>query len=202
MNQQPHLPGIETFATYCQRGSKTTTSGANEIEPTTELSALEPSGSAEKATQIASPILGLPSADFSDLNVSQLAAASFMGGHALILAGAGTGKTRTIIARCEYLIANGVPAGRIYVLTFTRKAAAEIVARVSAKFGQAAKELKASTFHAFCMGLIHRFPQAFGCKGCSVIDSDDQVELMRMARAASNSEAMPTASELDWAPVN
>ena len=89
--------------------------------------------------------------DILDLNPSQLAASTFNGGHALVLAGAGCGKTKTIIARCEHLIANGVPASRIYVMTFTRKAAAEITSRVSAKFGSAAKELKASTFHSFCM---------------------------------------------------
>ena len=48
--------------------------------------------------------------DTLDLNPSQLAAATFNGGHALVLAGAGCGKTKTIIARCEHLIANGLPA--------------------------------------------------------------------------------------------
>ena len=136
------------------------------------------------------------SPDTPDLNPSQLAAATFDGGHALVLAGAGSGKTKTIIARCEHLIANGVPASRVYVMVFTRKGAAEITSRVSAKFGSTAKELRASTFHAFCMSLIHQFPQAFGCQGYSIIDRDDQVDLMKAMRGYSKAEGLPTAGEI------
>jgi len=134
--------------------------------------------------------------DILDLNPSQLAASTFNGGHALVLAGAGCGKTKTIIARCEHLIANGVPASRIYVMTFTRKAAAEITSRVSAKFGSAAKELKASTFHSFCMAFIHQYPQAFGCQGYTIIDRDDQIDLMKAIRGYSKSDGLPTAGEI------
>jgi DNA helicase-2/ATP-dependent DNA helicase PcrA len=134
--------------------------------------------------------------DSLDLNPSQLAASTFNGGHALVLAGAGCGKTKTIIARCEHLIANGVPASRIYVMTFTRKAAAEITSRVSAKFGLAAKELKASTFHAFCMAFIHQYPHAFGCQGYTIIDRDDQIDLMKAIRGYSKSDGLPTAGEI------
>ncbi len=134
--------------------------------------------------------------DILDLNPSQLAASTFNGGHALVLAGAGCGKTKTIIARCEHLIANGVPASRIYVMTFTRKAAAEITSRVSAKFGLAAKELKASTFHAFCLAFIHQYPQAFGCQGYTIIDRDDQIDLMKAIRGYSKSDGLPTAGEI------
>ena len=134
--------------------------------------------------------------DTPELNLSQLAAVAFNGGHALVLAGAGCGKTKTIIARCEHLIAEGLPARRIYVMAFTRKAAAEITARVSAKFGSAAKELKASTFHAFCMSLIHQYPQAFGCQGFTIIDRDDQIDLMKAIRGYSKSNGLPTAGEI------
>ena len=68
--------------------------------------------------------------DFSLLNKEQLAAATFSGKHLLVLAGAGTGKTRTIIARAIYLIDNGVQANRIKILSFTRKSAQEIVDRI------------------------------------------------------------------------
>ena len=131
--------------------------------------------------------------DTFDLNPSQLAASTFKGGHALVLAGAGCGKTKTIIARCEHLIANGLPARRIYVMTFTRKSAAEITSRVSAKLGSATKELKASTFHAFCMSLIHKYPQAFGCHGYTIIDRDDQEDLMKAIRGYNKSDGLPTA---------
>lgn len=136
------------------------------------------------------------SPDTTELNPSQLAAATFNGGHALVLAGAGCGKTKTIIARCEHLIASGVPANRIYVMTFTRKAASEITSRVYAKFGSDAKELKASTFHAFCMSLIHQFPQAFGCAGYTIIDRDDQEDLMKAIRGYSKSDGLPLAKAI------
>src|ERR1039457_930829 len=138
----------------------------------------------------------LPKADTLDLNPGQHAAATFKGGHALVLAGAGCGKTKTIIARCEYLIANGVPPSRIYVLAFTRKAAEEIISRVAATLGPAARGLKASTFHKFCLALIHGHPQAFGCQAHTVLDRDDQLNLMRAIRGGSKGDGLPTAAEI------
>src|ERR1017187_3335823 len=138
----------------------------------------------------------LPKADTLDLNPGQHAAATFMGGHALVLAGAGCGKTRTIIARCEYLIASGVPASRIYVLAFTRKAADQIIERVAITLGSAARGLKASTFHKFCLTLIHAYPQFFNCQGHTVLDRDDQLHLMRAIRGGSKGDGLPTAAEI------
>ena len=118
----------------------------------------------------------------SDLNPKQRRAASIARQHALVLAGAGTGKTRTIIARAAYLIFNGTPAHRIQIMAFTRRAASEIVERVKMHLGDAAQGLNASTFHAWCMHLIHRAPQAFGCKEYSVIDQEDQKLLFKRLR--------------------
>ena len=61
--------------------------------------------------------------DFDKLNSQQLQAATFDGKHLLVLAGAGTGKTRTIIARAIYLLQNGADPHRIKILSFTRKSA-------------------------------------------------------------------------------
>jgi DNA helicase-2/ATP-dependent DNA helicase PcrA len=138
----------------------------------------------------------LPKPDTLDLNPGQHAAATFTGGHALVLAGAGCGKTRTILARCEYLIASGVPANRIYVLAFTRKAADQIIDRVGATLGSAARGLRASTFHKFCLTLIHAHPQLFGCQRHTVIDRDDQLHLMRAIRGGSKGDGLPTAAEI------
>src|SRR5215471_8642807 len=131
----------------------------------------------------------------AELNVNQRRAASIARQHALILAGAGTGKTKTIIARAGYLIFNGTPAHRIQIMAFTRRAAAEIVERVKMHLGDAAQGLNASTFHAWCMHLIHRAPQAFGCKGYSVIDQEDQRLLFKRLRG-SKKGSIPTASEI------
>lgn len=96
-----------------------------------------------------------------DLNDGQRAAATYSGKHALVLAGAGTGKTRTIIARAAFLIHSGVPADRIQILTFTRRSANEIIARVQMNLGDRANPLNASTFHTWCMTLIRRMPKTF-----------------------------------------
>src|SRR5262245_30672782 len=130
------------------------------------------------------------------LTPKQLKAASIARQHALVLAGAGTGKTETIIARAAYLISNGTPAHRIQIMAFTRRAASEIVERVKMHLGDAAQGLNASTFHAWCMHLIHRAPQAFGCKGYSVIDQEDQHLLFKVLRGSKKEGTLPTAAQI------
>lgn len=70
-----------------------------------------------------------------ELNEQQLKAVEFQGKHLLVIAGAGTGKTRTIIARAKHLLQQGVPANRILILSFTRKSAREIVERIKNEIG-------------------------------------------------------------------
>jgi len=130
------------------------------------------------------------------LNTNQRIAATFSGMHALVLAGAGSGKTRTIIARAGYLIHSGVPADRIQILTFTRRSAKEIVERVKVGIGDRASGLSASTFHTWCMGLIRRLPKLFGCIGHTVIDRDDQLYLFKLLRGNSKEEKLPKAAAL------
>jgi DNA helicase II / ATP-dependent DNA helicase PcrA len=132
----------------------------------------------------------------SELNEPQRLAASMQRQHALVLAGAGCGKTKTIIARAAFLISNGTPANRIQILTFTRRSASEIVERVSVHLGAVAEGLKASTFHTWCMSLIRSAPMAFGSKGYSVIDRDDQLLLFKVLRGKKSSSVLPTAKEL------
>ena len=132
----------------------------------------------------------------AELNPRQKAAACVDRQHVLVLAGAGTGKTKTIVARAAYLIATGIPAHRIQIMAFTRRAAAEIVERVKMHLGEAAQGLNASTFHAWCMHLIHCAPQAFGCKGYSVIDDEDQQILFKMARGRKKGAGLPQAAQI------
>lgn len=117
-----------------------------------------------------------------ELNAQQKQAATTQSQHSLVLAGAGCGKTKTIVARAAYLIEQGVPANQIQILTFTRRAASEIVARVELALGDAAKGLRASTFHTFCMYLLRRVPKAFGLEQFSIIDRDDQILMFRLLR--------------------
>ena len=125
------------------------------------------------------------------LNKEQNSAATWEGGHVLILAGAGCGKTKTIIARAQFLIEYITTAERVQILTFTRKSASEIVERVKNKLGDKANNLKASTFHTWCMSLIRKSPDLFGCRGFSVIDRDDQLTLLRLTRSSSDKAKNP-----------
>ena len=76
-----------------------------------------------------------------------------------VLAGAGSGKTKTIVARAAYVIDKGVPANEIQIVTFTRRAASDIIARVESHLGVQAEGLRASTFHTFCLSILRRYPK-------------------------------------------
>ncbi|MGE8653725.1 ATP-dependent helicase [Acinetobacter gandensis] len=134
-----------------------------------------------------------------ELNPQQKQAATTEAQHSLVLAGAGCGKTKTIVARAAYLIDQGMPANQIQILTFTRRAASEIVARVELALGEQAKGLRASTFHTFCMYLLRRIPKAFGLEQFSIIDRDDQLMMFRLIRGRDdkkNPNHLPKPKEL------
>lgn len=134
-----------------------------------------------------------------ELNPQQKQAATTKNKHSLVLAGAGCGKTKTIVARAAYLIDQGIPANQIQILTFTRRSASEIVARVELALGDQARGLRASTFHTFCMYLLRRAPKAFGLDQFSIIDRDDQLMLFRLIRGKddkNNPNALPKPQQL------
>ncbi len=131
-----------------------------------------------------------------ELNPQQKQAATTTAQNCLVLAGAGCGKTKTIVARSAYLIDQGLPAQQIQILTFTRRAASEIVTRVEQHMGVQAKGLRASTFHTFCMYLLRRNPRAFGLTQFSIIDRDDQLLMFRLLRGKDKGNVLPKAAEL------
>jgi len=134
-----------------------------------------------------------------ELNPQQKQAATTESQHSLVLAGAGCGKTKTIVARAAYLIDQGIPANQIQILTFTRRSASELVARVELALGEQAKGLRASTFHTFCMYLLRRVPKAFGLEQFSIIDRDDQLMMFRLIRGKDdkkNPNQLPKPQEL------
>ncbi|XZE21537.1 ATP-dependent helicase [Pirellulaceae bacterium SH449] len=132
----------------------------------------------------------------AELNVAQRDAATMPCEHAMIIAGAGCGKTKTIISRAAYLIHQGVPPQRIQILTFTRRSASEIVHRVRSHLGDAANGLQASTFHSWCMNLIRMAPATFGCASHSVIDREDQLQIFKLSRGKAKESQLPRAAEL------
>ena len=125
------------------------------------------------------------------LNPQQEQAATYDKGHVLVLAGAGTGKTRTIIARAAHLITNGVDMHRILLLTFTRRAAREMTQRLHQITGTRAEGIMAGTFHHFCLYTMRRMPRYFGMERASVIDRDDQVQLMKLVRGSFKNKTLP-----------
>ena len=111
------------------------------------------------------------------LNEQQKYAATFNGKHLLVLAGAGTGKTRTIIARAKHLIQSGVNPKRILILSFTR----EIVERISTELPSTKSEgLIGSTFHSWCMAIIQNNPDIFPQASYTLLDREDQESCFRL----------------------
>lgn len=123
---------------------------------------------------VASPV------DFSRLlNPEQLAAATAPDGPLLVLAAAGTGKTRTLVHRVAYLLEQGVPPDRILLLTFTNRAAREMRERAEAVVGEAALRIWSGTFHSICARLLRRYGSLLGYPpGFTILDSEDQRKIV------------------------
>lgn len=119
------------------------------------------------------------------LNEAQRAAVVHGEGPLLVLAGAGSGKTRVITHRIARLLASGVPASTVLAVTFTNKAAEEMLERIVALVGaRAAQGLTISTFHSFGLGLLQREARYLGFGGgFTIFDASDSIgtirELMR-----------------------
>jgi DNA helicase-2/ATP-dependent DNA helicase PcrA len=117
-----------------------------------------------------------------DLNPSQLAAASAPDGYNLILAGPGSGKTRVITYRVAHLISRGIPADAILLVTFTRRAAREMVSRLEALIGGDATRVWAGTFHHIGNRLLRRHAEVLGfAPNFTILDSEDQQDIIRLA---------------------
>lgn len=119
------------------------------------------------------------------LNDQQKAAVQYNGDaqNLLVIAGAGCGKTRTIISRATHLIKSGSDPSRILLVTFTNRAANEMKNRLKAEVGSVSKKVQAGTFHSFCLKIMRQVPNSFEIHGLNVIDSDDQISLMGLIRS-------------------
>ena len=118
----------------------------------------------------------------AELNPAQHAAATAPDGYNLILAGPGSGKTRVITYRVAYLIARGVPADAILLVTFTRRAAREMVGRLETLIGPQASRLWAGTFHHIGNRILRRSAEVLGFgPNFTILDGEDQLDLVRLA---------------------
>ena len=126
-----------------------------------------------------------PSPAHAGLNAEQRAAVAHGDGPLLIVAGAGTGKTRTLVHRVASLIERGVQAERILLLTFTRRAADDMLARVERLTGQRGHRIQGGTFHATAHQTLRQFGQYAGISdGFTILDAADAEDLMQLARAS------------------
>ncbi len=118
--------------------------------------------------------------DFAKLlNPEQFAAATAGDGPLLVLAAAGTGKTRTLVHRVAYLIEKGVSPDRILLLTFTNRAAREMRDRAEALVGDAVGAIWSGTFHAICARFLRRWGSALGFSpSFAILDEDDQKKIV------------------------
>ena len=160
--------------------------------------------------------LGLEIDYASELNANQLLAATTIEGKVLVIAGAGSGKTKTLTYRTSYLIENGVSPKEILLLTFTRKAANEIKGRAKTllassltsdgenqKDSQALNAITSGTFHSFCTLLLRQYSGLLGINPRFTIldtgDSEDAIDLINKEKKyATNitSQAFPRKKTL------
>src|SRR5690242_8755077 len=128
-----------------------------------------------------------------ELNEQQLAAVTAPPGPALVIAGAGSGKTRTLIYRVAYLLEQGIPADRILLLTFTNKAAGEMMRRVGDLLGQELPSLWGGTFHSIGARVLRAHADLLGYRrDFTILDRDDSKDLIKACIADAGIETKGT----------
>jgi ATP-dependent DNA helicase Rep len=133
----------------------------------------------------------------SGLNLAQQEAVNFMHGPCLVLAGAGSGKTRVITHKIARLIQAGMDPKRIAAITFTNKAAAEMRERAKGLIGRGAKEVLICTFHALGVRMMRQDGAVLGLKPqFSILDSDDVTSILKDCGGTTDAA---TARQWQWA---
>ncbi|MDD3288516.1 MAG: UvrD-helicase domain-containing protein [Alphaproteobacteria bacterium] len=132
------------------------------------------------------------------LNSAQRAAVLTLDGPVLVLAGAGTGKTRVLTARLVHLLATGrAMPGQIMAVTFTNKAANEIRERVSAILGRSVEGWFLGTFHSLAARLLRKYAERIGLKpSFTILGEDDQLRLIKQLIEANNIDEKKSPARL------
>jgi len=128
-----------------------------------------------------------------DLNPQQLAAVTAPPGPALVIAGAGSGKTRTLTYRVAYLLEQGIPPERILLLTFTNKAAGEMMQRVVSLLGRQLPSLWGGTFHSIGARILRTHADVLGYqRDFTILDRDDSKDLIKACLTEAGIETKGT----------
>lgn len=153
-----------------------------------ELPGLRPGGIAARARAAMAP--AAPEASYlAGLNPEQREAVETLDGPLLVLAGAGTGKTRVLTARVAHILSQGrAYPSQILVVTFTNKAAREMKDRIHAMVGDQIEGMPwLGTFHSIGVRILRRHHELVGLKsGFTILDTDDQIRLLKQLLAAEN----------------
>lgn len=119
----------------------------------------------------------------AELNSQQWQAVSHTRGAQLVIAGAGSGKTRTLIYRVAYLIEEGIPPERILLLTFTKKAAEEMMRRAAAMLDGRCARIVGGTFHGFANSVLRQYAERVGYPtSFSIADRSDAEDIVNIVR--------------------
>jgi DNA helicase II / ATP-dependent DNA helicase PcrA len=128
-----------------------------------------------------------------ELNEQQHAAVTALPGPSLVIAGAGSGKTRTLTYRVAYLLEQGIPPDRILLLTFTNKAAREMMRRVAEILGSDLSNLWGGTFHSIANRILRRHADCVGFRpDFTILDREDAKELLKATLDASDIDVKAT----------
>lgn len=131
------------------------------------------------------------------LNLAQLQAVHYTEGPCLVLAGAGSGKTRVITQKIAHMIERGLDPKRIAAITFTNKAASEMRERAKSLIGRRAKDVLICTFHALGVRMVREDGSVLGLKPqFSIMDADDVTGILK--DAAGGTVDMATARQWQW----
>lgn len=119
-----------------------------------------------------------------ELNPQQLAAVTAGDGPSLVIAGAGSGKTRTLVYRVAYLIDKGIDPATILLVTFTRKSSQEMLHRAGLLIGARSERVFGGTFHSVANALLRRYGRPIGLEpGFTILDRSDSEDLINLLRA-------------------
>jgi DNA helicase-2/ATP-dependent DNA helicase PcrA len=135
-----------------------------------------------------------------ELNPMQYQAVADIDGTQLIIAGAGTGKTRTIVYRVAYLVSKGINPESVLLITFTRKAAHEMVSRAAALLDGRCSKISGGTFHSTALMMLRKYAEAIGyTPAFTIIDrgeTEDLVDLLRERFIKNSKTRFPRKDEI------